>query len=163
MCIHIYICNIFWLNHFAVHLKLAQNCKITILQTSLVAQQVKDPVLSLVWLGLLLCFGFSPWARTSACHRHGQNKTNKLYTSVFTKRERTLMSILFTAQKDLFKIYFVGTFFFFLFRAVPAVYGGSQSRGWIRAAAAGLHHSSSHARSEPDLQPTSQLTATPDP
>ena len=31
-------------------------------------------------------------------------------------------------------------FFFFPFRAIPAAYGGSQARGPIRVAAAGLHH-----------------------
>ena len=40
-------------------------------------------------------------------------------------------------------------------------YGGSQSRGLIGAVAAGLRHSK--AGSEPRLQPTPQLTATPDP
>ena len=33
-------------------------------------------------------------------------------------------------------------FFFFLFRAVPETYGGSQARGLIRAVAISLHHSS---------------------
>ena len=48
--------------------------------------------------------------------------------------------------------------------ADPAAYGGSQARGLIRATAAGLHQSPSHsnAGSEPRLQPTPQLTATPD-
>ena len=32
-------------------------------------------------------------------------------------------------------------FFFLLFRATPAAYGGSQARGPIRNTAAGLHHS----------------------
>ena len=45
--------------------------------------------------------------------------------------------------------------------AAPAAYGGSQARGLIGAVAAGLHHS--NAGSEPRLQPTPQLTATPDP
>ena len=56
-------------------------------------------------------------------------------------------------------------FFFFspLFRAAPLAYGGSQARGRIGAAATSPHHSHSHARSEPCLQPTPQLTATPDP
>ena len=48
-------------------------------------------------------------------------------------------------------------FFFWLFRAAPVVYGCSQARGWIWAAAAGCSHSSS--RSEPHLWPTPQLTA----
>ena len=39
-------------------------------------------------------------------------------------------------------------FFFFLrFRAIPTVYGVSQARGPIRAAAAVLHHSHSNAGS----------------
>jgi len=38
----------------------------------------------------------------------------------------------------------------------------SLSRGRIVAAAAGLHHSHSNAGSELHLQPTPQLTATPD-
>ena len=44
--------------------------------------------------------------------------------------------------------------------AAPAAYGDSQARGQIRAVAAGLHHSHSNARSEQQLQPTPQLTAT---
>ena len=56
-------------------------------------------------------------------------------------------------------------FFFSLFRAVPAAYRSSQAMGQIRtsAAAACLCHSDSNARSEPFLQPTPQLMATPDP
>ena len=56
--------------------------------------------------------------------------------------------------------------FFYLFafsRAVPEAYGGSQARGLIGAAAAGLHQSHSNAGSEQHLQTTLQLTATPDP
>jgi len=46
--------------------------------------------------------------------------------------------------------------------AAPAAYGGSQARGRIRAVATGLRQSHSNAGSEPRLQPTPQLTATPD-
>ena len=46
--------------------------------------------------------------------------------------------------------------------AAPAAYGGSQARGRIGAVATGLHQSHSNAGSEPCLQPTPQLTATPD-
>ena len=48
-------------------------------------------------------------------------------------------------------------------RAAPMAYGSSQSRGLIRAVAAGLCQSHHNAGSEPCLQPTAQLTATQDP
>ena len=54
-------------------------------------------------------------------------------------------------------------FFFSLFRAIPAAYGGSQGRGQIGAVAAGLHHSHSNEGSELRLPPTPQLTVMPDP
>ena len=47
--------------------------------------------------------------------------------------------------------------------AAPAAYGDSQARGRIGAVATGLHQSHSNAGSEPRLQPTPQVTATPDP
>ena len=52
---------------------------------------------------------------------------------------------------------------FCLERAAPAAYGGSQARGLIGAVATGLRQSHSNEGSEPRLQPTPQLTATPDP
>ena len=59
------------------------------------------------------------------------------------------------------------SFYFFLgggpFRAAPAAYGGSQARGWIRAIAAGLHHSCSSTGSELCLCPIPQLMAMLDP
>ena len=54
-------------------------------------------------------------------------------------------------------------FLFLLLRAAGMAYGISQARGPIKATAAGLHHSYSNARSQLHLQPTPQLTATPDP
>ena len=54
-------------------------------------------------------------------------------------------------------------FFFLLFSATGMAYGSSWARGPIGATAAGLHHSQSNAESEPSLQPTPQLLATPDP
>ena len=44
-----------------------------------------------------------------------------------------------------------------------SAYGRSQARGQIGAAAAGLLHSQSNARSDSHLRPTSQLKALPDP
>ena len=46
--------------------------------------------------------------------------------------------------------------------AAPTAYGGSQARGPIGAVATGLRQSHSNAGSEPRLQPTPQLRATPD-
>ena len=54
-------------------------------------------------------------------------------------------------------------FVFCLFRAALVGYGGSQTRDPIGAVAAGPRHSHSHARSEPHLRPTPQLSATLDP
>ena len=40
-------------------------------RSSLVAQQVKCPVLSLLW------FRSNPWPRTSACFRHGRKEKKR--------------------------------------------------------------------------------------
>ena len=60
---------------------------------------------------------------------------------------------------------FLNATFFFpcLFRAALVAYGGSQARGQIGAAVAGLHQRHSDDESEPRLQPTPQPTAMPDP
>ena len=47
--------------------------------------------------------------------------------------------------------------------AAPTACGGSQARGLIGAVATGLRQSHSNVGSKPRLQPTPQLTATPDP
>ena len=52
------------------------------------------------------------------------------------------------------------TSFILSFRAAPGAYGGSQTRGWIEAIAAGLHHSHSNASSftrwaRPGIKPAS--------
>ena len=60
-------------------------------------------------------------------------------------------------------IYFILFCLFAISRAAPTAYGGFQARGLIEAVAAGLHQSHSNAGSEPHLQPTPQLTATPEP
>ena len=57
---------------------------------------------------------------------------------------------------------FFGFVFVFLGPQLVA-YGGSQARGRIWAIAAGLYHRHSNAGSEPSLQPTPQLRATPNP
>ena len=61
--------------------------------------------------------------------------------------------------RDSFLFLFSSFFFPLLFKAVLVAYGSSQLRGPIGVAS--LHHS--NAGSEPCLQPTPQLMATPDP
>ena len=53
--------------------------------------------------------------------------------------------------------------FFLLVMATAVAYGNSQARGWVRAAAAGLHHNCSNTGSELHVRPTLPLAATPDP
>ena len=62
-----------------------------------------------------------------------------------------------------FYILYYYYYYYLLFRAAPAAYGSSQIRGQIRAAAAGLYHSHSNARSELHLGPTPQPTVMLDP
>ena len=61
----------------------------------------------------------------------------------------------------------VGVFFvvlgFFLGGGTPAAYGSTQARGQTGAAATSLYHNHSNVESEPHLQPTPQLMATPEP
>ena len=70
-----------------------------------------------------------------------------------------------TSEKGLISFFFLFFFFFSfgLFRAASMAHGGSQARGRVGAAAAGLCYSHSNEGSEPHLQPTPQFTATPDP
>ena len=66
---------------------------------------------------------------------------------------------------DLKIVFFVCFLFFGLFAiswAALVACGGSQARSLIRDVATGLCESHSNTRSELTLQPTPQLTATPD-
>ena len=63
----------------------------------------------------------------------------------------------------LFIFIFIFICLFAISWAAPAAYGGSQARGLIGAVATNLRQSHSNAGFEPRLQPTPQLTATPDP
>ena len=59
------------------------------------------------------------------------------------------------------KVYPRELLLFLLFRSAPVAYGSSQTRGWIRAVAAGLCHS--NMGSEHCLQPTPRLMVMQDP
>ena len=61
-----------------------------------------------------------------------------------------------------YRYYLIITFLFFIFRAAPMGYRGSQATGRIRVVAAGLCHSHSNTGSESCLRPTPQLRATLD-
>ena len=89
--------------------------------------------------------------------------TNRLIHIILMHRNFNLEKYLESALVHLFFffsfLFFSSSsfFFFFLFRA--KVYGSSQARGGIGAAAVGLHHSHSNAGSNPCLWPTPQFTA----
>ena len=70
-----------------------------------------------------------------------------------------LLSFFFLFFFFFFFFFFVFFVFFSFFWAPPEAYGGSQARGLIGAAAAGLHQSHSNSGSEPCLRPTPQLMA----
>ena len=54
----------------------------------------------------------------------------------------------------------IAIFFSFFPMAPPVAYGNFQTKGQIRAAAVGLHHSHGNTISEPHLQPMLKLVAT---
>ena len=72
------------------------------------------------------------------------------------------MHILKTFSKLPFYLFIYLFGLFAISWATPVAYGGSQARGPIGAVATGLRQSHSNAGSEPRLQPTPQLMATPD-
>ena len=74
----------------------------------------------------------------------------------------TSIMFLYITKIVALKCYILFFFFFCIFRAAPVAYAGSQARGPIGAVATGLCHSHTNEGSEPHLQPTPQLTTTPD-
>ena len=89
------------------------------------------------------------------------------YYPYFTDEETETREAKYYAQGNICRTYPLQIsfylFIFCLFRATPTAYGGSYARGLIRTVADGLHHSYSNARSKPNLWPTPQLMAMPDP
>ena len=80
----------------------------------------------------------------------------RLYTNVFSFMKRTT-AIIFL------RLLFIYLFIYLFFFLGLLLHGCFQTRGRIGAAAASLHYSHSNTRSKLHLQPTLQLTATPDP
>ena len=115
-----------------------------------------------------------PTAREGECFYKGEkevgraivNKGSWLFTWLFTARrkEETFLYLLGSAtiigregspswspNFTLFICLFVYLFILLFFRATLVAYGGSQTRGLIRATTASLHHSHSHAGSQRHL------------
>ena len=67
------------------------------------------------------------------------------------KERCRLESEVYVGQERSFLLFIYLLIVFFLFRAAPMAYGGSQARGLMGATAASLRHSHSNARSEPCL------------
>ena len=84
---------------------------------------VKDPALSLLWCK------FDAWPRN-------------FHMSLVEPNPLPLQNVQRGSRVEA-----EHSFLFIYFRAAPAAYGGSQARGWIGTAVAGLHHSHSSARS----------------
>ena len=109
----------------------------------------------LFWIRIVCCFSTS--ILTPSFWKYLW-KPLKIHS--FSHHKLPVFPYFWTIEQINTVIFFFGLFVFF--RATPATYGGSQGRGWIRAIATGLHQSHSNTGSEPRLQPTPQLTATPD-
>ena len=89
------------------------------------------------------------------------SKQDLLVTKKFFKKIMKIWGTDISVNGMFLSIYLF--FFWSFFRASLTANGGSQARGWMRAAAASLCHSHRNAGSEPCLHPTPQLMATPDP
>ena len=76
---------------------------------------------------------------------------------LFKEKTTAYMANLKESTKKIFFFFFFG-----FFRAALVVYGRSQAKERIGAAAANLRHSHSNAGSQPHLRPTPQLMAMPD-
>ena len=96
------------------------------------------------------------WKKTMECHSGSQERNMESGVGWAGGKWRGVGSVLFCL------FYFI-SFHFILFRAAPVACGGSQAKGWSRAAATGLCHSHSTARSKLRLRPTPRLMAVLDP
>ena len=80
------------------------------------------------------------------------------YRNIILKQTTFLSYFIF-----IYLFIFLSFCLFVFSRAASVAYGNSQARGLIGTVAASLHQSHSNTGSEPSLQTTPQLTATPDP
>ena len=123
------------------------------------AQQVKDPALSQQQLGLLLWRRFDPWPRKFHMPQAWpKEKKGKLLKDVGKINVNKITTISFqhpkesSSQLSEVSILLPKTpFFFFFFFFCRFRTKCSQTRGRIRAAAAGLHHGRGNTEPEPHL------------
>ena len=108
-------------------------------------------------VSLCVCVSYAVLSHVVSCI----TTTGKMHNS-FTSTDIHFLSQVFFHRFYFLFIYLFILSFFAISWADPAAYGGSQARGPIGAVATGLRQSHSNAESEPRLQPTPQLTATPD-
>ena len=145
----------FWQNNytlmvFEVRILLSQSILTVLLDTNHYAFSMCQQEVTSVWTCSILIFLGYPLQKCS-------------FIIICIWNESLKISHFFLPFKLLF---YLKKFYFCLFAfswAAPTAYGGSQTRGRIGAAAAGLHKSHSNSGSEPHLQPTPRLMATQDP
>ena len=150
------------------------------LHPGLFPQDTEPPYVSSMvseqWLNLSKCpFLICKWrlVQTKRNNRDEASGRAPDTQEQFTERYLLPLSRLFAILLSLkcktshFPFSDLSLFFYFCHFAISwaalAAYGGSQARGLIGAVATGLRQSHSNVGSEPSLQPTPQLLATPDP
>ena len=102
------------------------------------AQWVKDPALTLQWLGSLLWCEFHPWPRNFTCCRRGQKKKKKSRENKTSKnRMQSNTEVIVCFWKLLGNFFFF--FWSFFFKAASVASGSSQARVRTGAIAAGQH------------------------
>ena len=123
-------------------------------------QQTSDPVFATSKWPWTSHSAFLSFHSLSGCKG---SRRNKFWYTLYSNFLRTILIFCFVVGFFFFQIccfcfvlfYFLFLFIFFiflLFRAILAAYESSQARGWIRAAAAGLHPTIA----KPDSQPMSE-------
>ena len=117
--------------------------------------------------GVLVCLVLAMPVACGSSLGQRWNPSHSSYPSRCSDNARSLThcltSELYTAVSCFVISYCSIVFVCLLFTATTPAYRSTHARRLIGATVAGLRHNHSNAESEPHLQPTPQLTATPDP
>ena len=127
-------------------------------------------VILFVYLFIIILIVISPYNFFSTV-QHGDPVTHTCRHSIFAHYHAPSFEYMqfpvLHSRISLVRNVILFIFYLFIFFAIswaaPTACGGSQARGRIGAIATGLHQSHSNSGSKPRLQPTPQVTATPDP